>query len=88
MPILTQVAHARNISISEHRHCAQHSKYKDLYGKKTYRFRNLRKWKDSNKKNRLPYIKCVLGLSSVVRGPIYGRFMGCTVNCFRLHYHP
>ena len=33
-------------------------------------------------KNSLPYIKCVLRLSCVVHGPIYGRFMGCTVNGF------
>ena len=29
--------------------------------------------------NGLTYIKCVLRLSCVVHGPIYGRFMGCTV---------
>ena len=29
-------------------------------------------------KNSLPYLKCVLRLSCVVHGPIYGRFMGCT----------
>ena len=28
-------------------------------------------------KNSLPYIKGVLRPSSVVHGPIYGRFMGC-----------
>ena len=33
-------------------------------------------------KNSLPCIKCVLRLSRVVHGPIYGRFMGCTVNGF------
>ena len=27
-------------------------------------------------KNSLPYLKCVLRLSCVVHGPIYGRFMG------------
>ena len=27
-------------------------------------------------KNSLPYLKCVLRLSRVVHGPIYGRFMG------------
>ena len=27
-------------------------------------------------------MKCVLGLSGVVYGPIYGRFIGCTVNGF------
>ena len=33
-------------------------------------------------KNSLPYIKCVLRLSCVVHGPIYGLLMGCTVNGF------
>ena len=37
--VAPQVAQARNMSIGERRH----SKYKDLYGKKTYRFCNLRK---------------------------------------------
>jgi len=27
-------------------------------------------------KNSLPYLKCVLRLSCVVHGPIYGRFIG------------
>ena len=57
-------------------------------GQKTYRFCNQRKWKDFNKKknnnnnNSLPYLKCVLHLSSVVHGLIYGRFMGFYVNGF------
>ena len=35
------------------------------------------------KKNSLPCIKCVLHLSCVVHGPMYGRFIGCTqVNGF------
>ena len=29
-----------------------------------------------------PYTKCVLRLSCVVHGPIYGRFMGFYVNGF------
>ena len=33
-------------------------------------------------KNNLPYLKCVLRLSSVVHGPIYGPFMGFYVNGF------
>ena len=33
-------------------------------------------------KNRLLYLKCVLRLSCVVHGPIYGRFMGFYVNDF------
>ena len=51
-------------------------------GKKTYRFCNLRKWEDFNKKNSLRYLKCVLRLSCVVHGPIYDRFMGFYVNGF------
>ena len=31
-------------------------------------------------KKQLPYIKCVLRLSCVVHGPIYGRLMGFSVN--------
>ena len=33
-------------------------------------------------KKSLPYLKCVLHLSCVVHGPIYGRFMGFYVNGF------
>ena len=33
-------------------------------------------------KKSLPYLKCVLRLSCVVHGPIYGRFMGFYVNGF------
>ena len=33
-------------------------------------------------KDSLPYLKCVLRLSCVVQGPIYGRFMGFYVNGF------
>ena len=72
-----QVGQARNMSIGEHRH----SKYKDLYGKNTYRFCNLQKWNDFNKKL-LTFLKCVLRPSCLVHGPIYGRFMGFWVNGF------
>ena len=34
----------------------------------------------SIKNNSLPYLKCVLRLSCVVHGPIYGSFMGFYVN--------
>ena len=33
-------------------------------------------------KNSLPYLKCVLRLSCVVHGPIYGRFVGFYVDGF------
>ena len=33
-------------------------------------------------KDSFPYLKCVLRLSCVVHGPIYGRFMGFYVNAF------
>ena len=36
-------------------------------------------------KNSLPHIKCVLRLSRVVYGPIYGRFIGCSVKGFPLY---
>ena len=36
----------------------------------------------SIKKNSLSYLKCVLRLSCVVHGSIYGRFMGFYVNGF------
>ena len=36
----------------------------------------------SIKKKSLLYLKCVLRLSCVVHGPIYGRFMGFYVNGF------
>ena len=78
--VCTQVAEARNVSVGEHRHCCVTFEYNDLYGEKSYGFRNLRKWKEFNKKkNSLTYLKCVLRLSCVVQGPIYSRFMGCTV---------
>ena len=38
------------------------SKYKDLYGEKTYRFRNLEKWKDFNKKQLTLHKMCVTSL--------------------------
>ena len=37
-------------------------------------------------KHRLPYLKCVLRLSYVVHGWIYGRFMGLYVNGFLSPY--
>ena len=49
---------------------------KDLYGGKkpivsvTYENERI------SIKNSLPYLKCVLRVSCVVHGPIYGRFMG------------
>ena len=56
--------------------------------KKNNRFCNLRNERISIK-NSLPYLKCVLRLSCVVHGPIYGRFMGFYVDGFlsinRLH---
>ena len=68
-----QVAQARNMSIGEHRH----SKYKDLYWNKTYRFCNLRKWKDFNKKQFTFLKMCVSSLLCGPRAdlwPFYGFF--------------
>ena len=38
-------------------------------------------------KNSLPYLKCVLHLSCVVYGPIYGPFMGFYENGFLTIYN-
>ena len=63
------------MNIGEHRHCCATliSKYKDFYGKKpivsvTYENESI------SIKTILPYIKCVLRLSCVVHGPIYGLY--------------
>ena len=58
-PQSPQVAQARNMSIGEHRHCCATFK---MYGKKTYRFCNLRKWKDFNKKQLTLPKMCVTSL--------------------------
>ena len=50
-------------------------------GKKTYRSVTYENERISIK-NSLPYLKCVLRLSCVVHGPIYGRFTGFYVNGF------
>ena len=54
-------------------------------GKKTDRFCNQCVTYENERisiKNSLPYSKCVLRLSCVVHGPIYGCFMGFYVNGF------
>ena len=43
-------------------------------GKKPIVFVTYENERISIKKNSLPYLKCVLSLSGVVHGPIYGRF--------------
>ena len=48
--------------LDKHRHYCVTAKHKDLYGKKTYRFRNLRKWKDFNKKQLTLHKMCVTSL--------------------------
>ena len=52
-------------------------------GKKTYLFYTYEKERISIKKtNSLPYLKCVLRLSCVIHGPIYGHFIGFNVTGF------
>ena len=66
------------MSIGEHRHCCITFEIQGfVWGKKpivsvTYENERI------SITNSSPYIKCVLRLSFVVHGPIYGRFMGCT----------
>ena len=74
--MVTQVAQARNMSTGEHRHCCVTFKIKGFVWENksivsvTYENERI------SIKNSLPYSKCVLRLSCVVHGPIYGRFMG------------
>ena len=42
----------------------------------------------SIRKKQPPYIKCMLRLSCVVHGPIYGHFVGCTVNDLYIERKP
>ena len=53
------MAQARTISIGT---VAQHSKHNDSYGKKTYRFCNLPKWKNFNRKQLTLLQMCVTSL--------------------------
>ena len=69
------------MSIGEHRHCCVTFKYKDLYGKKPIVSETYENERISIKYS-LPYLKCVVRLSCVVHGPIYGCFMGFFVNGF------
>ena len=75
-----QVAQARNMSIGEYWHSVRNVRnIRICMGKKpivsvTYKNERI------SMKNSLPDIKGVLRLSCVIHGPIYGRFMGCTVN--------
>ena len=81
----TQVAQARNISIGEHRRASallrNIQNIRICMGKKpivSVIYENER----ISMQNSLPYLKCVLRLSCVVHGSIYGRFMGFYVNGF------
>ena len=72
----------------EHQHCCVtfeiSRKYKDLYGKKTDRFCNLRKWKDFNEEQ-LGYLTFKNVCQCLLCGPRanqYGRFMDYNVNDF------
>ena len=80
-----QVAQARKMSIGEHRRASallrNIQNIKICMGKKptvsvTYKNERI------SIKNSLPYLKCVLRLSCVVHGQIYGRFMGFNVKGF------
>ena len=79
--LLAQVAQARNISIGEHRHCCVTFEYKDLYGKKTYRFCNLRKWKDFNKKQLTLHKMCVAVTETICFSPVQILVSNVTQQC-------
>ena len=60
----------------EHRHCCITFEFMKGFQLKK------KKRKKRKEKNRLPYLKCVLGLSCVIREPIYVHFMGFSVPYF------
>ena len=75
MLIYPQVAQARNMSIGEHRHCCVTFKIQRFVWEKTYRFCNLRKRKDFNKKQLTLLKMCVTSLLCGPRAdlwPFYG----------------
>ena len=82
LQIRLQVAQARDVSIGEHRALLRNiQNIRICMGKKpivslTYENERI------SIKNSLPYLKCVLRLSCVVHGPIYGRFRGFYENGF------
>ena len=80
------------MSIGEHRHCCVIFEIKShngtcrniriCIGKRHIVSVTYKNERISIKKNGSPYVKCVLRLSCVVHGSIYGRFMGFYVNGF------
>lgn len=68
----------------EHRHCGiPFELNRSVGGEKpivsvTYRYERI----STEKKHGLPYLKCVLGISCVIREPIYVHFMGFSVTGF------
>ena len=78
-----QVSQARNMSIGGASALLRNIQNKRIcIGKKPIVSVTHENERISIKKTSLPYIKCVLRLSCVVHGPIYGRFMGFYVNGF------
>ena len=74
LSLFSQVAQARNIGIGDHRHrCITICMEKKPVVSVTNENGRI------SIKNSLPYIKCVLRISWVFHGPVYGRSMGCTV---------
>ena len=72
-----QVAQSRNMSIGEHRHCCLTFK---IYVGFVWEKKPIVSLTYENE--RISIIRCVLRLSCVVHGQIYGSFMGFYVNGF------
>ena len=70
----------------EHRHCCITFELNRFVGGEkpivsvTYQYERFST--EKKRKNGLPYLKCVLGLSCVIREPIYVHFMGFSVTGF------
>ena len=68
----SQVAQARNMSIGEHHHCCVTFEiWGFVWEKKTYRFCNLRKWKDVNKKQHTLLKMCVASVLCSPRADLW-----------------
>ena len=82
--VAPQVAQARNMSIGEHQHCCVTFKIQGFVWEKTYRFCNLRKWKDFNKKQLTLLKMCVTSLLCGPRADLW-LFYGFLCKRFSLY---
>ena len=80
---VAQVGQAQNMSISKHRYCCVTFEiYGFVWGKITYHFCNLWKWKDFNKKQLTLHTMSVTSFLCAGLWAVLWPFIGCSVNSF------